>query len=132
MRALICVVIGVMSMMMAGNGALGAEYFVSVEGSDQAPGTRADPWASIAKANESVGPGDTVTFMEGEYEGTIQPATSGEEGAPIVYRAANSLGAVLRGGEVADLGRLCVYLRDRSHIVIEGFHLLPISGVWMR
>jgi len=132
MRELICVVIGVMSMMMAGNGALGAEYFVSLEGSDEAPGTRADPWASIARANETVGPGDTVTFMEGEYEGAIQPATSGEEGAPIVYRAANSLGAVLRGGEVADLGRLCVYLKDRSHIVIEGFHLLPTSGVWMR
>ena len=132
MRALICVVIGVMSMMMAGNGALGAEYFVSVEGSDEAPGTRADPWASIARANESVGPGDTVTFMEGEYEEAIQPAASGEEGAPIVYRAANSLGAVLRGGEVADLGRLCVYLKDRSHIVIEGFHLLPTSGMWMR
>ncbi len=132
MRELICVVIGVMSMMMAEGSALGAEYFVSTEGSDEAPGTRADPWASIARANESVKPGDTVTFMEGEYEGAIQPATSGEEDAPIVYRAANSLGAILRGGEVADLGRLCVYLKDRSHIVIEGFHLLPTSGAWMR
>ncbi len=115
---------------MSGAGA--ATCCVSPDGDDGAAGTREAPWRSLAKANESVAPGDTVVLLDGEHDGVIEPAVSGEEGAPITYRSESPLGAVLRGGEASGGERACVYLAERSHIVIEGFHMLPDGGRWMR
>ena len=112
--------------------ALGAEHFLSPTGSDDDPGTREAPWLTIAKANKTLHAADTVTFLDGEYAGVIEPANSGKEGAPITYRAANPLGAILTGGESSDAGRFCVRLKQRERIVIEGFRMLPSSGGWMR
>ena len=42
-----------------------AQYFVSPSGEDENPGTREQPWKTIAKANEMLQPGDTVTFLDG-------------------------------------------------------------------
>ncbi len=118
---------------LAGATAAGAtDYFLSPGGDDAAAGTREAPWTTIAKANESVKPGDTVTFLAGEYEGCIEPGVSGEEGAPIIYRSDAPLRAALRGGESSDESHACVLLVDRSHIEIAGFHMLPARGRWMK
>lgn len=84
----------------------------------------------MAKANESLEPGDTATFLDGSYTGTIEPRRSGTAGAPIVYRSANQLGAILLGGESTE--SLCVGLKDREHIVVEGFFMRPERGDLMR
>lgn len=109
-----------------------ADYFMSPSGDDRAPGTRAQPWRTLARANEMLRPGDTVTLLDGEYNGVIEPADSGAEGAPIRYRAEAPLGAVLRGGKAGDDRELCVRLDQRDYIVIEGLRLLPERGGWMR
>ena len=109
-----------------------SEYFVSPSGDDQNPGTRDQPWQTIAKANESLQPGDTVSLLNGRYPGVIEPLNSGREGVPITYRAENHLGAILTGGESSDEHKVCVRLNQREHIVMEGFYLLPDSGGWMR
>lgn len=108
-----------------------AEYFLSPEGDDNGAGTREAPWRTIAKANESVQPGDTVTLLDGQYPGVIEPAVSGAEGAPVTYRAETPLGAVLTGGQSSAGARVCVLLQDREHIIIEGFEMLPERGGWM-
>lgn len=109
---------------------LGREYFVSPQGSDLAAGSQAAPWQSIAKANESLQPGDTVIFLDGSYLGTISPGRSGTMESPIVYRTANHLGAVLLGGLSAE--SLCLSLTKREYIVVEGFSMRPDRGDLMR
>lgn len=90
-------------------GAARAEtYYIAGDGDDGAIGTREAPWGTLAHANEALQPGDTVVLLDGEHAGVIEPARSGEEGAPITYRAANEQGAVLRGGEASDGEVACV------------------------
>ncbi|MCD6350495.1 MAG: hypothetical protein J7M26_00135 [Armatimonadetes bacterium] len=112
--------------------ALAAEYFVSPEGKDTNPGTRQQPWQTLAHASAVASAGDTVIFLDGHYSGVLEPANSGRPGAPVVFRAANRLGAVLTGGESSDGERVCVRMKDRQWVVIEGFYLLPDRGGWMR
>ncbi len=111
---------------------LAAQYFVSPSGEDEDPGTRDRPWQTITKTNETPQAGDTVTFLDGRYSGVVEPANSGREGAPIVYRAENHLGAILTGGKSSDDQKTCVRLNQREYIVVEGFYLLPDRGGWMR
>ncbi len=112
--------------------ALGAEYFLSPNGSDAAPGTRQRPWQTIAQVNATLQPGDTATFLDGEYPGVIQPARSGRADAPITYRAARRHGATLTGGKAANEALQTVYLQGREYIVIDGFQMLPTRGGWIR
>jgi hypothetical protein len=107
-------------------------YFVSPSGDDASPGTRAQPWQTLAKANAMLQAGDTVVLLEGEYAGVIEPANSGEEGKPITYRAASPLKAIITGGKASDDVTTCVRLREREYIVIDGLSLLPTRGGWMK
>jgi hypothetical protein len=67
--------------------ALGAEYYLSPEGDDEAAGTRDAPWLSIEKANATLEAGDTAIFLPGEYAGTIAPVNSGAADQPITFRS---------------------------------------------
>ncbi len=111
---------------------LAAQYFLSPDGDDGNPGTRDKPWLTLAHANAMVGAGDTVILLDGRYEGVIEPAKSGQEGAPVTYRAERKLGAVLAGGRSSDGATVCVRLIGRERVVIEGLHLLPTVGGWMK
>jgi len=112
--------------------ACAAEYYLSPSGDDVSPGTRESPWQTLARANATLQPGDTVVLLEGEYPGVIEPANSGEEGRSITYRAAAPLKAIVRGGASSDGVATCVRLKEREHIVIEGLSLLPTRGGWMK
>ncbi len=109
--------------------AFATTYHVSPDGDDAAPGTRNAPWRTLAKANETLRAGDTVVLLPGEHAGVIEPANSGEDGSPVAYRG--EAGAVLTGGESSDGVWTCVRLKEREHIVVEGFTLLPVRGGWM-
>ena len=76
-----------------------AEYFVSVEGDDANPGTKAAPFRSIQKAADVVKPGDTCFVRKGVYHETIRPANSGAEGAPITFRAFEGEEVVVSGAD---------------------------------
>ena len=89
----------------------GRELFVAPDGSDANPGTADRPFATLAKARDSVrallakGPlagGVAVTLKPGEYRITetltLTAADSGKAGAPVVYRAQRKGAAVLYGG----------------------------------
>lgn len=109
-----------------------AEFFVGPEGDDAAAGTATAPWATIERAVEAATPGDTVTFLDGEYTGVIEPTVSGTAEAPITFRSQNRHGAVLIGGTATSGVRVAVLLAQREWITIEGFAVLPESGGWMR
>lgn len=105
-----------------------AEYYLSPQGSDDGPGTRAQPWKTLGKANAVLQPGDTAVLLEGEYPGAIAPERSGAAEAPITYRSEKPLGATL----TAASGVAALNLQARSHVVIEGFHIDPAGGNWVK
>ncbi len=47
-----------------------AEYFVAPDGSDYQPGTKEEPFATLARAEAAVAPGDTVWIRGGTYRFT--------------------------------------------------------------
>ena len=75
------------------------EYFVSVSGNDQHPGTKNQSFKTIFKASETAMPGDTVTILGGEYQLSRQfrPVRSGLQGKWILYRAAPNQSVVFDG-----------------------------------
>jgi hypothetical protein len=86
--------------------ATGHTYYVAPGGSDAAPGTLAQPWASFYHAATSLQAGDTAIFGDGTYNETQYRAYtafansgSGTPGQsdyrPITIRAANPRKAVL-------------------------------------
>ena len=46
-----------------------AEYYVAVAGNDTNPGTSEQPWLTLAKAVNTVAPGDTILIKPGVYAG---------------------------------------------------------------
>jgi hypothetical protein len=70
---------------MAAAPALANTYYVSNTGSDSNPGTQAQPWATLAKANATLVAGDVCRIANGTYADPIQPANNGAAGARISY-----------------------------------------------
>ena len=66
---------------------IGKTYYVSPSGDDNDEGSADDPWRTVQKAAESVGPGDTVLIQPGIYRESVILHRSGEDGSPIVFQA---------------------------------------------
>lgn len=67
----------------------GADYYVDqnhISSSDANSGAATSPWRTIAKANQTVAPGDTVYIKAGTYNDPIAPGRSGTASALITYR----------------------------------------------
>ncbi len=99
--------------------ATAAEYYLSPDGDDDAAGDRENPWQSIAKANETLQPGDTAIFLPGDYVGTIEPERNGTADAPITYRSVEPWAARL----VADGVPLLMRFNGHERVVVDGFEL---------
>lgn len=76
-----------------------AEYFVSPGGSDQNPGTKQKPFATIRKAASLLRPGDTCYLREGVYREKLRPEVSGRDGAEITFSGYRSEKAVISGAD---------------------------------
>jgi hypothetical protein len=113
--------------LMTAPAALAAEYYLSPDGDDAAAGDRENPWQSITKANETLLPGDTATFLPGEYSGTIAPASSGTADARITYRSVEPRAARL----VAQDAQMLIQFSGHRHIIVEGFDVDGLrQGGW--
>ncbi|MBR7138291.1 MAG: right-handed parallel beta-helix repeat-containing protein [Lentisphaeria bacterium] len=64
------------------------EYFVSMEGNDKWPGTKAKPFKTMQKAVSLVNPGDIVTVRGGVYREKVEIRCSGTAEKPIIFRGA--------------------------------------------
>ena len=95
---------------------MAATYYISGSGNDTAGGLSVTTaWKTIAKANASLKPGDTVYLLAGTYADQIRPAVSGSGNAGrITYSAYD-------GQQVILSNSVTVNLRDRSYISIIGF-----------
>ncbi|HTQ55167.1 MAG TPA: right-handed parallel beta-helix repeat-containing protein [Bryobacteraceae bacterium] len=111
----------------------GATYYVSPEGADSNAGTAHAPFATLARAAQSAGPGDTVLVRDGTYgpgsavtagdaaDSNVSPvvlARSGKPDAWITFQAEHRWGAVLDCRMVCDS---YFDLANASYIVIQGF-----------
>lgn len=65
------------------------DYFVAPDGDDSNPGTKSEPFGTIARGIEAASPGDLVYVRGGTYEPAerIDIQKDGEDGNPIVLRA---------------------------------------------
>src|SRR5688572_16670355 len=93
--------------------ATAAEFYVHPEGNDANPGTLAQPFATVTRAQEAVSPGDTVWLRGGKYvfSGTklvvgILLNKSGAEGKPITYSAYQDETPILDFYELATPARI--------------------------
>ncbi len=98
--------------------AVGAEFFVCPDGDDASPGTRDEPFQTLERARdaarehrETEGLGDdgiAIILREGRHYRNasfeLNPADSGEPGAPVVYKAAEGEAVYIDGGESLDPG----------------------------
>ncbi|WP_039790825.1 DUF1565 domain-containing protein, partial [Paenibacillus riograndensis] len=79
------------------------EYHVAIQGSDQAPGTEAQPFRTISRAAAIAEPGDNITVHAGVYREWVNPANGGTKEQRIVYQSAGDGEVVITGAEpVAD------------------------------
>ena len=76
-----------------------AEFFVSPDGSDSNPGSIEAPFATLAKAANSAGPGDACYLREGVYRETLAPARSGRPGEEITFTAWQDEKVVISGAD---------------------------------
>lgn len=91
----------------------GREFFVASDGSDQAPGTKQQPFATLQRARDAIrslkGSGElpaggvTVNVRGGRYPVRetfqLEQQDSGRQDAPIVYRACEGQTPVFSGGQ---------------------------------
>jgi len=96
-------------------------FFVAPSGDDSNPGTREQPWRTLAKAARTLKPGDGVFVREGTYNERLVPASSGAEGACIVYAAFPGELPVIDGAGLGlpEWGGL-VSIERKRYIVISG------------
>jgi hypothetical protein len=77
----------------------GSEYYVSVEGDDQNPGTREEPFRHIQRFADIARPGYICLVREGTYRETVRPKNGGRVGDPIRYVAYSGEEVTISGTE---------------------------------
>ncbi|GAB4528136.1 MAG: hypothetical protein Kow0063_04050 [Anaerolineae bacterium] len=103
-------------------------YYVAPGGSDDAPGSQAQPWATFQQAADAVQPGATVCFRGGIYPAEETHLTrSGTAEATITFIAYPGESPILDGGGSA--GELLILDQGVSHVRLSGFVLRGFS-VW--
>lgn len=109
-----------------------AEFYVSPRGSDHNRGTRAKPFATLARARDAVRAanptaGATVWLASGDYRVTapiqFTAADSGSPAHPVVYRAMPGATPRLTGG-VAVRG----FRRSKAHILVADLSAQGVTG----
>lgn len=80
--------------------AVAAELFVSVQGSDEAPGTRDLPFRTLGHAARMAKVGDTVVIRGGIYRETLTMRNSGTKTHPITFTAADGERVIITGADL--------------------------------
>lgn len=109
---------------------LAADYYIDQNhstASDQNTGTLNAPWKTIAKANQTLTPGDTVYIKSGNYTSYIAPNYSGTSAGPITYKN--------YGTDVVTISNAAygIYLNGRSWITVEGIQFTDLDKfLWLQ
>ena len=93
----------------------GADWFVAPQGNDESSGALpGEAWQTIARANATAAPGDTVHIRGGTYVETIAPHRSGTEAHRITFRAFGDETVTLTGVPWG------IEMRDRAYVTVDG------------
>jgi hypothetical protein len=116
------------SVTMAATAPVTCTCYVAPGGSDDAPGTEAQPWATFQHAADTAQPGGTVCFRDGTYlTEETRLARSGTAESPITFIACPGESPILDGGGSA--GGLLILDQGTSYLRISGFTLRKFT-IW--
>lgn len=113
-------------------------YYVSVNGCDQAAGTKEAPFQTINRAAKAAKPGDTVRVFGGTYREWVDPICGGsDESSRIIYEAVEADRPVIKGSEIItdwELVEGTVWKKTLPNTMFGDWnpYALPLSGDWMR
>jgi hypothetical protein len=97
----------ILAVALSASTAMGREFFVSIDGGDEAAGTKDAPFATIARARDAIRKlskpsGAAVRIGPGRYfiskPLTLTPADSGTKDSPVTYAATKGQNVVISGG----------------------------------
>ena len=77
------------------------KYYVDAKAVSFGDGSEKHPFRTIQQAADRALPGDEVIVMPGIYREQVRPVHAGRKDAPVVYRSAEPLAAVITGAEPA-------------------------------
>jgi len=118
MRLLFALLLLLLATVYGSNTAIAATYFVDDSGNDDAPGSEAQPWATLQRAADAVQPGDTVFVRSGFYSGG-HFTTSGTPSMRILLAAfAGETPVVNANNPVTRDG---INLEGASYMTVRGF-----------
>jgi hypothetical protein len=126
--------IGLIGAALYGTGALAATYYVATTGSDNSPGTQAQPWKTIQHAASVAVAGDTVLVAGGVYNQQVSFTRSGTATQKIVFKPADGTTPIIDGTGLAvgQWGTL-VGFNNAAYVHFEGFEVRNSSAylVWI-
>jgi hypothetical protein len=103
-------------------------YVDQTIGDDSHPGTEAEPWLTIQKAADTLGPGDTVLIKTGTYQERVIPQNSGSAGNYITYAAYPGHTVTVDGtGVSVSVDEGLFYLSGKGYIKISGLRIINSS-----
>jgi hypothetical protein len=103
------------------------ELYVSPDGLDSNPGTRAAPLRSLARAARLVTPGTIVNVLPGTYHGGFRTTIDGKPNARIVFRATERWRAHIVPPPVS--ANATGWDNRASYVDIEGFDIDGSPGL---
>ncbi len=108
-------------------------YFVSPAGDDAHPGTIEQPWRTIQKAADTLGPGDTVYIREGLYRERVTTHRSGEPGRYITFTSYPGETVTIDGADLPREGRRGWHglfnVAEQSYIVVSALRVINAERV---
>ena len=103
----------------------GSAYYVATNGDDGHPGTQSQPWQTIQKAADTMGPGDTVFIRQGVYQEQVIPQNSGTPGNIITYTVFPGESATIDGNGISLPDDEALFtVSDKSHITLTGLRIM--------
>ncbi len=114
------------------NGSSGDTYYVAVNGSNQNPGSKEQPWASPAYASRQLKPGDTLMILGGryilsQYDEDILMPPSGDEAAWVTIKGEENNRPVLAGKD-----NLSHVIALSSYLIVENVEITSHNGAHFR
>src|SRR4051812_40483897 len=103
-------------------------YYVATTGSDSTgTGTASEPWKTIQKAADSVGPGATVLIEPGTYHDAVYISIAATSTTPVVFRG-DGAGVVI---EASGVDRDAVYIEASSYVAWQNIRVqdAPRAGL---
>ncbi len=98
-------------------------YVDPATGSDDNPGTEAEPYATLTKAAQTAVAGDTIWAKPGTYKETVQPSNSGTVASPIQWKRWGDTGTVhVTGSDDGGTTRTRNYALSLSNKYNHHFH----------